>query len=423
MEKKIKKIAILGNGRSGIAVAQLANKLDIFNSIFADGYGELPNFNKSNYDLIVISPGIPPTSPIAQLAKESKIEVIGELEFASRYCKAKIIAITGTNGKTTTVEFVTHSLNCLGYSAIYAGNIGVPLSEVALSENFDFIVVEVSSFQLETVKSFKPIVAGVLNITSDHIDRHKSFANYAKLKFSIFAQVANIKDCILNTNLINSEYENSTSFSAYEKADFYIDKNNIYFENMQIISTAKIQLVGNHNYENILAGLALIHRAVNLRKINIDKLRIAIKSFKASEHRLEFLGKTKDNISFYNDSKATNPDSVLVAVNAIATSKNVLLILGGLDKDMDFEILLSIKNKIKIAFLIGESQEKIKDTISNHITCDLCNNLEIATCAAIKSSSPNDIILLSPGCASMDQFKNYKERGEKFKKLVTKQIL
>lgn len=395
-------------------------------------------------DLIIISPGVPDNMPVIKLARENKIPVWSELELAwkllSKEEQGRTIAVTGTNGKTTVVTLIGKILDDSGNNCIVCGNAGLPLIETIDTENKynsnsreNLIrVIEVSSFQLERIYDFKPHISVILNITSDHIDRHKSFKNYSDLKLKLLANqneddwsIINIDDRYINKKIkaIPGRQNSLPKFIKFglEPGDdtniFYKD-NYIYYQIERSKGKIKIEnilLKGKHNISNIMASIAPAV-LMNINEKNIEK---SIKNFKPLEHRMEYLGYI-NNIRCFNDSKSTNPDATMVAINDFG--KEITLVMGGKDKDMDFSELISVLNKkVKNLILIGETAPKIYDrVIGSYYDYKIykCSTLEAAVKKGFKVAGPGEVLMLSPSCASMDMFKDYKERGNRFKSLV-----
>ncbi len=442
--KIVEKAVILGMGISGQAAAELAahNGIEIiaidekrveiqFDETKAANrriqlISEFKESALPNSDLIIISPGISDVSTLGKLASSSPAPVISELNFAALFAKKPILAITGTNGKTTVTEMTEMLLK----NAISAGNIGHPLSKAVEDQEVDYIVAECSSFQLEKSPHFTPSAAAILNITSDHLDRYANFASYSAAKFNIFINIANIADMIINYNLISdwrewkkggytSSKRGPITFSATSReADIYSEGNVISFKAVGLgtfdISSSEIS--GNHNIENFMAATALASRVVTSRQLN-EGVKFLLKNFRISPHRQEVICDI-DGVKFVNDSKATNPDAVIAALNAFGGEHNICLIAGGLDKNMDFSIIKKESTKIKKAFLIGETKKILQKSWEPEISCEICASLENAVQKSKDLASKGDIILLSPGCASMDMFANYRDRGEKFCKII-----
>ncbi len=372
-------------------------------------------------DLVVLSPGVPTDLDFIKYAK-SKIPVISEIELSYIFCKSPIIALTGTNGKTTTVSLVGHILK--EYKKTYvAGNIGTPFSQYALNIEEDSItVLELSSFQLETIKTFKPMIASVLNISQDHLNRHKTMDNYIKAKENIFKNQDEDSFLILNYDDIECrKMENKAKskilyFSTTKKLlkGAYLKDNYIYINNYPFINTNDIKILGNHNMQNVMVAI-LICLCYN---VPIDIIISSVKTFEAVEHRIEYVA-TKNEVDYYNDSKGTNPDATIKAISSM--KKPTYLIVGGYEKNADFlPMIKEFKDKIKKAIIIGQVKERMakdcdKEGFKNYIIKD---NLIDAIDYCYKNATSGDCILLSPACASFDMFKNYEERGNVFKQYV-----
>ncbi|HBC88910.1 MAG TPA: UDP-N-acetylmuramoyl-L-alanine--D-glutamate ligase [Lentisphaeria bacterium] len=389
--------------------------------------GRLP---ASDLTVIVISPGISTTSPMGKSASASGIPVISELEFGARHCRTPIIAITGTNGKTTTTELTCHLLNSIGVKAETAGNIGVPLSRAILARKQpDFYVVEASSFQLDACSTFKPLTAAILNITSDHMNRYRTEDDYAASKFSVFRNIDSAEKKIIRSDLLKYWRKFNTGrpsrpgpviFSSEKSdSDYYFDGKDIFIKGRKFMDISETRLLGTHNAENLLASLALVLAVIP--DASRERLRKGAKNFRTGPHRLEIVLR-KNGITCINDSKATNPDSTVVALKAVGGRKNVCLIAGGLDKNMDFTPVLAEKNRIKAAFLVGECKKKLANLWKNDISCVIFNSFEDAVLAACGKAGRGDVVLLAPGCASMDMFKDYKDRGQKFTFIINRRF-
>lgn len=443
LEENLMDIVVIGFGTSGREAARLAKEcgysvtiLDenispqlvtdksIFEEEGIDVELGVQSFDLSQTQLIIQSPGVTNESNLAQLAASSGVDVISEIEFAAMNTDIPLLAITGTNGKTTTTELATHLLAELGYNVRAVGNIGTTLSEVvAEGKGYDFLVVELSSFQLEKSHQLAPFAAVITNIASDHLDRHGDMESYFGVKFSIFSNINDYTRIVINESLFPywneniSEYDLPILFSTKAEADFKLLDDNIVLDDEIIVNQKGTQLFGEHNAENIMAALGLVATVIGREQLFAPKLVGALKSFKPGEHRIEkFL--EKDGVIYVDDSKGTNPAAVVAAVKALGGNKNVCIILGGLDKGMDFSPLISVKDKIKKGFVIGECRHCIVDAIGDKIKCELYSDLESAVDDAVECAESGDIVLLSPACASMDMFKNYNERGERFKKAV-----
>ena len=442
MEDKNKKVLILGFGISGRAAARLAEHLGMVPvPVDANQPPDAARFQESAFgwtegavlpqaELAVISPGIRPDSPMAEAARKAGAKMIGELEFACRVLPCRIIAITGTNGKTTTTELATRLLKANGVKAEAAGNIGTALSDAALDVlkhgNADVLVVESSSFQLETVDTFRPSTGALLNLASDHINRHGSMENYAQAKLNLFRNMDG-GNAVINANLPERYAEfirgkcNTKTFSATGNADFTLAGGQICYHGIPVVSMDEVQLKGSHNAENIMAALAILKAEAGDKALFSEAALEALKTFKPDVHRMEFFAEHR-GIRFVDDSKATNPHSVNAALKTFGGKKNVILILGGLDKNMDFSSIKEDADKIKCAFLIGECRQKIHDALHGTFPCTVCATMEEAAEKGYRTAVSGDILAMCPACASMDMFKDYKERGSKFKEAVFRLI-
>ncbi len=411
------KIAIIGYGVSGRAVENLCKKQMHSSTVFDDNFSEkIPTSDEfSRFDLIVVSPGVPPYSKTYQAAIESGVELVSEMEFGFRHCSRPVIAVTGTNGKTTTTELTVALLNACGYDAKPTGNIGTPLSAAVAEQGEDTVfVTEVSSFQLEKVSSFSPVAAAVLNIASDHLDRYDHDINkYADTKFAMLEKVAP------ENRVIGISLENNSDFVVPEHcpAAVMLQNDALYCEGKKLVSLDELKLRGSHNLENIIVALQLVAAFAGTDKLFEPELLDALRKFSPGSHRLETVV-VKDGVTFVNDSKATNPHATLAALKAVANGKNVRLLLGGLDKGMDFSELVSGMEFVKKAYLMGECRETIAKALQDSVEYHLYWSFDLAVQAAASDAEPGDAVLLSPSCASMDMFKNYAERGEKFVELV-----
>ncbi|MCK5843812.1 MAG: UDP-N-acetylmuramoyl-L-alanine--D-glutamate ligase [Victivallales bacterium] len=432
------RILIIGLGVSGRAAAKLADArgfevcaVDESEGVSSEGIGKITIVTGwkehealPECDLIVTSPGVALNSALGRTAAMSDVPVIGEIELASAFIETPILAVTGTNGKTTTTEMTKL---ILGDDAVVAGNIGKPLSEVALEEWCGTVVAELSSFQLDTTATFAPTAAALLNISSDHQDRHPSFRDYVSAKFAVFRNVSNVSDCIINSSLLD-EWQARTSgkkspiaFSASGKAaDVVLDGSTVVFKSTPLppvdISGSRIG-DGRHNIENFMAAVMLASRIIDTERLE-EGIRRLLSGFSLDAHRQEIILE-RNEIRYINDSKATNPDSLFAALEVFGEKANVVLIAGGLDKNMDFSISKKYAESIRTTFLLGAAAEKIRGVWEvAGIDCNIVDSFETAVLNAIETAGSGDVVLLSPGCASMDMFANYKERGELFRKIV-----
>lgn len=439
-----KKIVVLGSGKSGIGSAILAKKhgYNVFvsdaNKInkevkrtlkkhsidYEDGQHSL--FNKNNADLIIKSPGISNESNIIKRLKSNKMNIISEIEFASRYTNSTIIGITGSNGKTTTTILIYEILKNAGLKVEIAGNVGVSFAKIVADRKFDYCVLELSSFQLDDIVNFSPKYAIITNITEDHLDRYQNnFDNYIKSKLRITKNQSNKDFLIFNSDdlvlkkMINSKLTkaNLHSFSInnfYSKTKIENSKIIINTKNKtDMINTSGIPLIGRHNLLNAMAASTI----ASLLEISDKKIRDSLIHFKGAPHRMEPV-LTIQKVQYINDSKATNVNATYFALESIETS--IIWIVGGIDKGNDYSTLLPlVRKKVKSIICLGIDNSKIIDVFGS-----LCNNI-IETTSIIeavkighKLSSPKETVLLSPCCSSYDLFKNYEDRGDQFKSAV-----
>ena len=436
------KILVLGLSKSGIAAAKLAINLgydvylteskkevnelqvkDLRNLGVKVEYGSHSEEFINNADFVITSPGIPPKSEIFKRIQKKNIPIISEIEFAYLNSDTPFIAITGTNGKTTTTSLVSHLLS-LSFDAPACGNIGLPPSSLVEEEN-DFLVCEISSYQAQMTEKFKPYIACWTNFTPDHIDWHEGLENYFNAKAKIFSGKQSPNFAILNAKdeklLEFSKKCKKSKVFLFDIEDYpnssYIKDNAIWYKEdglaEKIIDIKDSPLVGHHNYQNIMCGII----TAKLCGMENEDIRDGIMSFKAPEHRLEKV-RELNGITFYNDSKATNPEASIVAINSF-NNTDVALILGGRDKNTDLtEMCESINKHVKTVLLIGEAIERFEENLkkngfNNIIKLD---SLESAIDKAI-DLKPN-VVLLSPACASFDMFNSYEHRGEVFKEYV-----
>jgi len=434
------KIIVLGGGESGVGAALLAKSKGF--DVFLSDQGALKEsfkktlldhqirFEEGQHTLeeilsaqeVIISPGIPEKNEVVKKIKEKNISLVSEIEFAVRYTSAKIIAITGSNGKTTTTLLTFHLLKEAGFSVGLAGNIGQSFAKQVLENKHDHYVLEISSFQLDRCFLFKPDVAVLLNITPDHLDRYDyKFENYTASKFRIFQQAELGKTSIFweddeviqaNKRLIPASNFRTIS-SKNKNSDAYISQDKISLSTGEIdLKSAPIQ--GPHNAINMSAAI-LAAQAVG---ISLEKIKELLPSFHNAPHRLEPCG-LSNGVQFINDSKATNVDAVFYALNSF--NQPIILILGGVDKGNEYEVLDKlVKKKVKGLICLGKDNEKLMTHFS-----DLCeaifptDDLQIAVQKALEWGHEGDVVLLSPACASFDLFKNYEDRGDQFKHIVS----
>ena len=439
MKLEKKNIGILGLGKSGYWSAKLARSLNFsvfvsdsntnINEGFVDDLKmlgvdiEIGIHSKQilKSDLIIKSPGIPNDLEIMNKINSAKIPVISEIEFAGNFSNTKNICITGTNGKTTTVSLLTEMLS-KEMNVLKSGNIGIPFSKIVLENklydknDIDYCILELSSFQLENCSKLKKEISVILNISVDHMDRYDTFEEYFETKIKIFD---NAKYCLFNhdDNFLNerikSDDKNIIPFSITKEQGYHYYDNNKIFSNdhTMSINLDDISLKGIHNISNIIIA-AEIARRVGIDQESISK---AVKEFEGLEHRFEHFI-SYNGIDFINDSKSTNIDSAKKALESI--SEKVVLILGGIPKENNFSEISLFKNSILKIIVYGEASHKIFNSLPKDINVERIEKFEDAVKAAIYSAVENSVVLLSPACASFDQFDNYKERGKKFKNIV-----
>jgi UDP-N-acetylmuramoylalanine--D-glutamate ligase len=433
---KNQNIAVLGAGLSGTAAAFLlkseganvtvldsAEEKNLLKSTIdnlrSQGVrvicGPAADEDSSAYQMAVLSPGIDPASPLARNFSLRKIDMIGELELGAQFCEIPIIAVTGTNGKTTTTELLAQMLNACGQRTIACGNIGKPLSEVAReNEPFNVLTVEVSSFQLETIQTFHPSVSLWLNFAPDHLDRYRSVADYRAAKLRIFENQTEKDAAVINAaESLPKIRPRKISFSAYtDQADFRLSDGAIVYQNEAVLRLADTKLRGSHNIENLMATLA----AGMARGLSFLEMVPPLCAYEPRPHRCEFVREV-GGVGYINDSKATNLDAVEKALHA--QSKPVILIAGGKDKGFTFDPLRSlVKEKVRSTILIGEMAESIRRCWSGAVKSEIANSLADAVERAHAIAKPGEIVLFSPGTSSFDMFKSYAERGDQFRALV-----
>jgi UDP-N-acetylmuramoylalanine--D-glutamate ligase len=449
MELKDKRVLVVGLGKSGVASAlflkaqgarvtvsdtksgdELRNEipalLDHGITVETGGHGER---TFRGQDLIVVSPGVPVDAPLLVQARAMGEAVIGEIELAAKFLPGPMVAITGSNGKTTTTTLTGEILAAGGVPTLVGGNIGTPaisLTERATRETA--IVLEVSSFQLETIHTFRPKVAVVLNVTPDHLDRHRTFEAYVDAKARIFENQTGEDFAVLNEDdptcvaMAARTRAQVFWFSRHKevKQGAWVRDGNIVFrdgpqeqrsQQREIMQVSEIALKGAHNLENVLAAVC----AGALMGCSPEKIRQAVRDFKAVEHRLEFVA-TIRGVDYYNDSKATNVDATIKALESFPA--NIHLILGGKDKGSDYTVLNNLlRQRVKRVYTIGAAAAKIESQVKD-VEVVHAETLESAVRKANAVAQSGDVVLLAPACASFDQFKNYEQRGQVFKQIV-----
>lgn len=444
------KVLVAGSGKSGIAAAKLLlamggevvlydgnDKLDpekIKENFDEDAkltvvLGELTRPDLLGVELSIISPGIPLDAPFVPVLDEADIPIWSEIQLAYHVAKGKLVAITGTNGKTTTTALTGEIMKSYFEEVFVVGNIGVPYTERALETTDQSVTVaEVSSFQLETIMDFHPNVSAILNITPDHLNRHGTMENYIEVKKRI-AENQTEEDCIVLNydDTVLREFGESEElkpkvffFSSTQelKEGMYLDGDMIVYahggKKEDVVDVHELQLLGKHNYENVMAAVAIGIRM----GVPMDSIRKTVREFKAVEHRIEFVLE-RSGVKYYNDSKGTNPDAAIQAIRAMPGP--TVLIAGGYDKHSEYdEWIEEFGNKVKYLVLIGQTRDKIAECARRHGFTEIMYAEDMAeavrVCAAYANKGDN--VLLSPACASWGMFDNYEQRGDIFKECV-----
>ena len=442
------KVLVAGSGISGIAAAKLLlakggevvlydgnDKLDaekIKKNFDEDAkvsvvLGELKRTDLLGVELSVISPGIPLDAPFVTVLDEAGVPIWSEIQLAYHCAKGKLAAITGTNGKTTTTALTGEIMRSFYDSVFVVGNIGEPYTAHALeTEESSVTVAEVSSFQLETIMDFRPNVSAILNITPDHLDRRKTMECYTQVKESITKNQKDGDTCVLNyDDTVLREFGetlkiNVVYFSSREKLKkgYYLEDGKIVYNDgskvTEIVDISELKLLGRHNHENVMAAVAI---SMNM-DVPLEKIQEVIRKFEAVEHRIEFVTE-RFGVKYYNDSKGTNPDAAMQAIKAMPGP--TILIAGGYDKHSEFdEWIESFDGKVRYLVLIGQTRDKIAECAKRHGFTDIMYAEDLLEAVQVCASyaNPGDNVLLSPACASWGQFKNFEERGTKFKEYV-----
>ena len=437
MRYKNQNIAVLGAGLSGSAAALLlrsegaqvtvldsAEKKNLLKSTIDNLRaqnvrvicGAATDEDSSTYHMAVLSPGIDPACRLVRNFSSRGIDIIGELELGWRFCeKIPVIAVTGTNGKTTTTELLVQTLNACGQRTIACGNIGKPLSEVVREkQSFDVLTVEVSSFQLETIRTFHPSVSLWLNFAPDHLDRYRSVAEYRAAKLRIFENQTNADVAVVNAiEKIPDIRSRTITFSAYANGgDFRVSEGAILYHDESVLRLADTKLRGLHNIENLMATLAV----GMARGLSFGQMVPPLSAYEPRSHRCEFVREV-NGVAYVNDSKATNLDAVEKALRA--QTKPVILIAGGKDKGFSFDPLRSlVKEKVKSTILIGEMADSIRLSWADAVESEIARSLADAVERAHSTAKPGEMVLFSPGTSSFDMFKSYVDRGDQFRALV-----
>lgn len=447
-EIKDKKVLVVGLGKSGIAAVQALQKLgakvyvqDMKKREELDGQllgllesrdvecylGAVPD-EKENFEMLILSPGVRPDMGFIKKAKKNGAEIIGELEIAYRTGKGKYVAITGTNGKTTTTALTGEIFKNAGRKTSVVGNIGVAVISKAINATDDtWLVTEVSSFQLETIRDFKPEISAILNLTPDHLDRHGDINKYGTAKARIFENQQEDGYVVINHDdkecrkLVSGAKAKIIPFSRMEKLDMgaFVDAGKMVIVDEEgkktvFCGTEELYIPGDHNVENALAAMTVAYFA----GIEPEVITKTLKEFKGVEHRIEFVGEV-DGIRFVNDSKGTNPHASIKAIEAM--KGDVILIAGGYDKGSSYEELIgSFGDKVKFAVLMGKTAVKIKDAAEkmDFTNTIIVKDMEACVREGFRLARPGDTVLLSPACASWDMYTDFEQRGEHFKDCV-----
>ena len=443
-----KKVLVFGSGKSGIGAADLLEQTGATPVIY-DGnekidkeavlhkiphhsrtevyVGELPKEVQDSLDLVVLSPGVPTDIPMVRALYEQGLPVWGEVELAYRTGKGRVLAITGTNGKTTTTALLGKIMKDAEDSVFVVGNIGTPYTSKALEmKDNTTTVAEISSFQLETIEEFAPAVSAILNITEDHLNRHHTMEEYIRVKELIVKNQTADNYCVLNyedpvLREFGKKIVPKTVYFSSERVleqGIYLDGDQIILKTekkeIPVVRTGDLKLLGKHNFENVMAAVAMAYYA----GVSIDSIRKSICEFTAVEHRIEYVTE-KNGVTYYNDSKGTNPDAAIKGIQAM--NRPTLLIGGGYDKGSSYdEWLNAFDGKVRYLVLIGQTRDKIREAAERLGVCPciLCENLEEAVKICAEKAEPGDAVLLSPACASWGQFDNYEQRGDMFKEYV-----
>lgn len=443
-ELRGKKVLVVGLARTGIATARFclehgatvtaidsrgeselgAEVQELRNQGVILQFGAGSDESLLKQDLVVPSPGVPADAPLLQAARAKGITVWSEIELADRFLEGRLVGITGSNGKTTTTSLVHHILRTAGFSTLVAGNIGTPMiSRVALTSADTITVAELSSFQLELIETFHPDIAVLLNLTPDHLDRHKTMEAYAAAKARIFE-----KQTESDFAVMNADDAASVAYAPKKPQVYWFSRKNAvqqgsYLRGEEIVfvtskqeevllTLGDVALPGGHNLENVLAAVT----AARLEGAPAAKIAEAVRSFHGVEHRLELVAEI-GGVRYFNDSKATNVDATLKALEAFPG--RLLVILGGRDKGSDYSVLqTALRERAVSALLIGEAAEKIAGQIGGSVAFEQAGTLERAVELAATAARSGDVVLLAPACASFDQFENYEHRGRTFKELV-----
>jgi UDP-N-acetylmuramoylalanine--D-glutamate ligase len=405
-------VTVRDDGKASARTAERAATLQARGVKVELGHAVMPT---ADFDLAVLSPGIDPKKPLVRTLREENVPIIGELELASRFCECPMVAITGTNGKTTTTELVDALLRAGGKKTVASGNIGKAFSEaVRESANLDVMVLEVSSFQLEEITEFRPRVSVHLNLTPDHLDRYATMNDYERAKWQIFRNQTGDDYAVVNTNLRLPELKaQRITFNADGAAADYEWRDGwLVARGEKVLEQNRTHLIGRHNAENMLAALAVADLYAVPRAAAIE----ALMAYRPLPHRCEKVAEI-GGVLFINDSKATNIDALEKAL--VAMERPTVLLAGGKDKGLDFSGLRPlVRAKVRAAVLIGQMTEKLEATWARDVPCRRAASLADAVAQCRELARPGDAVLFSPGCSSFDMFSDYEDRGNQFRKLV-----
>ena len=448
MELKGKKVLVFGAGKSGIGAADLLNAVGACPVLY-DGKadldkesvlhkisgnyelpiyaGELPKEVQESLDLVVLSPGVPTDLPIVKGFYDQGLPVWGEVELAYQTGKGEVLAITGTNGKTTTTALLGKIMSDARPSVFVVGNIGTPYTSKSLEMTDETVTVaEISSFQLETIWKFAPRVSAILNITEDHLNRHHTMAEYIRVKELITSNQGPEDVCVLNyeDEILREFGKNIVPKAVYFSSARELEKG-IFLrgdqiilrtekEEIPVVRTGELKLLGTHNFENVMAAVTMAYYA----GVDMDSIRKSICEFTAVEHRIEYVTE-KNGVAYYNDSKGTNPDAAIQALRAMPGP--TLLIAGGYDKNSEYDDWVSeFEGKVRYLVLIGQTRDKIAECAKKHGFTEImyAEDMQEAVQVCAVYADIGDYVLLSPACASWGMFKDYEERGRVFKECV-----
>lgn len=452
MQLEGKKVMVYGAAKSGVSAAEMLQKLGAFvilydcnTNLSKDDFGEkfetdemflfltgaLSDEVLGTIDLLIISPGVPCDNPDILRIREKNIPVWGEIELAYHYSKGKVIGITGTNGKTTTTTLVGRIMKTYFSEVYVVGNIGNTYTDIALKASKDAVtVIELSSFQLETIREFKPDISAILNITPDHLDRHHTMEEYIAMKERIAENQTMSELCVLNyedkilRDMAGRLKTRVLFFSSRNELEegLYLEEDEMYYsyegQRYYICNVGELHIIGRHNYENVMAAVGIAIQA----GVPVENIRKAVLNFKAVEHRIEYV-ETIKGVTYYNDSKGTNPDASMKAV--LAMKSPTILIAGGYDKKVPFDDWVdTLSGRVKLLVLIGQTRRQIARTAKKHGFYEilLADTLQEAVQISAERAVPGDAVLLSPACASWDMFRDYEQRGNLFKELVRRML-